>query len=527
MPSREGEEDRTHIPVQPPVTTGLEDFDLSASHPQATGQGAGTTEKIDLFSEQAPETGAGSGIMHEPTVGAQGVEQAITFPTDIISDSTLGSPQERPAVPPIAGPAASGAVGEREAFLSEFGFQTEPGPLPSPEPEPQAGPFPGTASTASEAAVETLADQEADLRAALDLPKTAEVYGAPSTAHSERQIHPFASGNVTGAVAGIGCAVPVAIVLTLGLGFVAKFLPLTSSLPVVLLVVTATTGILAMGIVLGLVTALVQAKAERKLFFLVNILIGTVFGAGLGAGMRATILLASGQKWEIGPLLTDAVAWGALALVLSCLLAITRRIMVHTKEETFSASLSGIEQAGLGASLVIILIALFADGTLTSKMEMATQEATQQRREYPWQISPDGLNVMNARGYIDPASGDLVVTGTVQNATDTQKPGWYLEIEVYDGAQSLLALVRMVNGVQIYSQRDYDILSRRGMNLDEVKTKLATAVRTAVIPGRGSVLFEARLLEPPAGIASFLPYLRAFDPTVAFGDIAGQRKQQP
>jgi hypothetical protein len=160
-------------------------------------------------------------------------------------------------------------------------------------------------------------------------------------------------------------------------------------------------------------------------------------------------------------------------------------------------------------------------------MEMATQEATQQRREYPWQISPDGLNVMNARGYIDPASGDLVVTGTVQNATDTQKPGWYLEIEVYDGAQSLLALVRMVNGVQIYSQRDYDILSRRGMNLDEVKTKLATAVRTAVIPGRGSVLFEARLLEPPAGIASFLPYLRAFDPTVAFGDIAGQRKQQP
>jgi hypothetical protein len=176
---------------------------------------------------------------------------------------------------------------------------------------------------------------------------------------------------------------------------------------------------------------------------------------------------------------------------------------------------------------VIILFALFADGTLTSRMEMATQEATQQLRGHRWQISSEGLNVVNARGYVDPVSGDLVVTGTIQNATDTQKPGWYLEVEVYDSAQTMLALIRVVSGVQIFSPRDYDILSRRGMNIDEVKTKMSAAVRNAVIPGRGSVPFEARLLEPPAGIESFLPYLRTFDSSAAFGEMAGQRKQQP
>jgi hypothetical protein len=199
--------------------------------------------------------------------------------------------------------------------------------------------------------------------------------------------------------------------------------------------------------------------------------------------------------------------------------------MVHAKEETFSASLSGLEKTGLGISLVVILFALYVEGTLTSKMEMASQATRQQLREYQQQISPDGLNVMNARGYVDPASGDLVVTGTIQNTTDTQKPGWYLEIEVYDSGQTLLALIRMVSGVQIFSQRDYDILSRRGMNIDDVKAKMATAVRTAVIPGRGSVPFETRLLAPPAGIASFLPYLRTFDPAEVFGDMTEQRKQ--
>jgi predicted Zn finger-like uncharacterized protein len=527
MPTDEEETHRTQLPVQPPGATGLEDFDFSEpfSQARAAEQVAGSSERLEAFSEQTPAPEAGSEREQETSPGEHAAEQAFQFPTDIIADTQRMPVQEKPAAPSMGGPAISAGGAEREAFASDFGFGEEPGPSPSPEPEPQAGPFPGPASAASQADVEIFSDRDADLRAALELPKTTEEYGSSSAVRSEEQIHPLASGNITGAVAGIGCAIPVTLFLILGFGIVARFLPLVSSLPVVLLVVTAATGILSLGIVIGLVTAVVQAKAERKLFFLVNILIGTVFGAGLGAGMRATILLASGQQWGIRPLVADAVAWGALALVLSCLLAIARRIMVHAREETFSASLSGLEQAGLGISLAVVLFALYADGTLTSKMEMATEETAQQLQAYGQQVSPEGLNVMNARGYLDPANGDLVVTGTIENTADTQKPGWYLEIEVYDSGQTTLALIRMVNGVQIFSPREYAILARRGMHVDDVKAQMATAVRTAVIPGRGNVPFAARLLEPPTGIASFLPYLRTFDPRVVFQDLASQEQQ--
>jgi hypothetical protein len=157
-------------------------------------------------------------------------------------------------------------------------------------------------------------------------------------------------------------------------------------------------------------------------------------------------------------------------------------------------------------------------------MEAASQETARQIQQYPRELSPDGLNVVNARGYLDPANGDLVVTGTIENTTDRQKPGWYLEIEVYDSSQSVLSVIRVVNGVQIFAKRDYEILEKRGMNIDEVRTKNIAAVRSAVIPARGSAPFAVRLFEPPAGITGFLPYLRKFDPVAVFGDMAEQMK---
>jgi hypothetical protein len=48
---------------------------------------------------------------------------------------------------------------------------------------------------------------------------------------------------------------------------------------------------------------------------------------------------------------------------------------------------------------------------------------------------------------------------------------------------------------------------------------MALSVHSAVIPAKGSVQFEARLMNPPAGIASFLPVLKAFDPAAAFKSI--------
>jgi phage FluMu protein Com len=136
--------------------------------------------------------------------------------------------------------------------------------------------------------------------------------------------------------------------------------------------------------------------------------------------------------------------------------------------------------------------------------------------------SIQGLRVVNPSGSVE-QNGDLLIAGSVENLTDKERTGWYVVVDVYDANGKVLNKLRLLNGKQIYTRTDYEILSKRGVNVDELKTKTLQS-QGVVIPAKGSVPFELHYFDPPVGIASFNAMLEPFDPIRLFKEIQKETK---
>jgi len=161
--------------------------------------------------------------------------------------------------------------------------------------------------------------------------------------------------------------------------------------------------------------------------------------------------------------------------------------------------------------LVVVLAALYYLGFLWGKTE---QEALQKPQpvSHParQEITPEGLSIVDPVAFVDKERGDLIITGKIQNNTDKPKAGWYLVTEVRDAKETVLLTVKMVNGIQIYSKVDQEILVKRGGKIEELQKKMASLGEGTISP-KGSVPFEVRVMNPPAGSARFLPTLQSVE----------------
>ena len=167
--------------------------------------------------------------------------------------------------------------------------------------------------------------------------------------------------------------------------------------------------------------------------------------------------------------------------------------------------------------LVAVLASLYYLGFLWGKNEReALQKQPTRSQQKPQQarqeITPEGLLIVDPVAFVDPERGDLVITGKIVNTTDKPKHGWYLVTEVRDAKETVLATVQMLNGIQIYSTAEQDIFAKRGGKIDELQKKM-TSLGEGTISPKGSVPFEVRVMNPPAGSARFLPTLQSFDPS--------------
>lgn len=132
----------------------------------------------------------------------------------------------------------------------------------------------------------------------------------------------------------------------------------------------------------------------------------------------------------------------------------------------------------------------------------------------------EGLQIFNPQGSIQP-NGDLLITGILENAMEKERNAWYVVAEVYDAQGGVLSRIRLFNGKQIYSRGDYDIMAGRGVNVQELKAKTLQD-KDIVIPPKGSINFEMRYFQPPAGIASFNTRVLPFDPDQLNKEMAGE-----
>lgn len=168
--------------------------------------------------------------------------------------------------------------------------------------------------------------------------------------------------------------------------------------------------------------------------------------------------------------------------------------------------------------IVVILLALAGTGVffyLRSSPKPANEPISAL-------TSMDGLHILSASGSMEP-DGDLLISGEIENTTDKQKNAWYIVVDVFDANGSVINKLRLLNGKQLFTRNDYEIMTKRGMNVKDIKAK-TLAEQGVVIPPRGKVPFEVRYLQPPIGVASFNAALHPFDPVRLYRETAEEAK---
>lgn len=343
----------------------------------------------------------------------------------------------------------------------------------------------------------------------------------PVQAEEAGGIHPFVSGPTAGIAAGIGCAIAVIALMFLGIGVVSMFIkgpapeiPLWYSLGM------AAASIVGLGIIIGTILAMFQAGSDRKMFSVLGVVIATFITGLIGAAQGIAVAMGSGAVLSAVVIASTALGWAVKGLLLSIVIVIIRRNMMTSKKESFSARISGAQMIMVFLSLAMVGAGVYSEVVTATTMKEAKDRTVGAVQEI---VSPEGLQVGNLSGYID-MNGDLVITGVVENTTDKAKPVWYLVAEVYDARGNVLTKAKMLSGRQIYSMKDYEIMSRRGVNVQEFKMKNMQE-KGVPLPPHSVMNFEIRVMEPPVGITTFLVIPQAFDPVQVLKEAAEEMKQ--
>lgn len=168
------------------------------------------------------------------------------------------------------------------------------------------------------------------------------------------------------------------------------------------------------------------------------------------------------------------------------------------------------------AVLIIVAVGYLAISRFKTSVPVTTE---------PVQMltSIEGLQVLNTSAAYD-AKGDYVISGDIVNATDVERPAWLMVAEVFDANGALLGTARILNGIELYTNRDYEILAKRGTNVQELKARNLQEQRSKILPN-ATVHFDVTIIEAPAGIVNFNAGLQSFDPVQLFKEVIAEQKQ--
>jgi hypothetical protein len=312
--------------------------------------------------------------------------------------------------------------------------------------------------------------------------------------------------------------------MLLGIGALSALVAKTAAdMPIFFTIGMAVASLTGFGIVIGVVLAMIQAGTEKKIFSFLGVLLGAFFGLVIGGVQGLAASMGSGAVIVTALVVSGALRWGVKALLVSIVVVLVRRLMLSSKKESFSARLSAAQILGIILSVAVVGLAGYSEVRSAVQMRSTTEKVTD---VFNNMTSTEGLRMTNPpSGYID-TNGDLVIAGIVENTTDKEKPVWYVVAEVFDAQGKVLIQAKSLNGKQHYTPGDYDVLAKRGVNVQELQTKNLQE-QGAPIPPKGIVNFEIRIMEPPVGIATFNATLQKFDPLQMMKEAAEEMKQKP
>ncbi len=335
-----------------------------------------------------------------------------------------------------------------------------------------------------------------------------------SDSGSADTIHPLVSGSLAGSVGGIGCAIPVLALTLLGIGAV-------SAITGGRTVLVTGTSVIGFGILIGIMLASFQARTESRMFGFPGVLMGTLLGIVFGIVQGMIVAAGSGAIFSAAVIISASIGWGFKAFLLSLVVVFARRNITTSGKESTKATISGSQLLGVGLALLTVFLGIFGDVRAALSMKTFKEEASQ---AYQGMASYEGLEVTNSSASWD-ATGDLVLSLVIENKGDAEKKQWCLLAKLYDGSGNVLTTVRMLTGKQMYTQRDYEIMGRRGANVRDLMMENMKRPDTP-LPAHGTMNVEMRVMEPPAEIASFDVAFQPFDPLKMLREELEEAKKQ-
>ena len=165
--------------------------------------------------------------------------------------------------------------------------------------------------------------------------------------------------------------------------------------------------------------------------------------------------------------------------------------------------------------LIVLFLVLSAAGYgLFLYMQPASMD---DREVFKGMISPEGLRIASVSRSVD-ENHDFLIGGEIENTTNKEWPDWYVVVDVYGAQGKVLDSARMWNGKQLYTTRDYEVLAKRGVDVEQLRAKNLYEPGV-VIPPKGTVHFEMRFMEVSNNISGFNATLRPFDPVRLYKEL--------
>ncbi len=358
--------------------------------------------------------------------------------------------------------------------------------------------------------------------AVADTPSATSSFSPAVDAASADTIHPLVSGSLAGAFGGIGCAIPVLAITLLGIGSLSVLSGGRVGLPLGQTMLITGASVIGFGVLIGIVLASFQARSENKIFGFPGVLIGTLLGAAFGAIEGLIAAAGSGAVFSIAVIIGSAIGWGFKALLLSIVVVLARRSVATSSTESTSATISGGQLLGIGLACLVAFLGIFGDVRTALNAKTVREEASQ---AYQNMASADGLEVASSSTSWDSGTGDLVLSVAIENKGETEKKVWYLLAKISDGSGNVLTTVKMLTGKQLYTHRDYEVMRRRGADIQNLVIEHMKQPETP-LAAHSTLNVEMRVLEPPSGIASFDVTFQPIDPVKMFQEAMEEAKKE-
>ncbi len=321
-------------------------------------------------------------------------------------------------------------------------------------------------------------------------------FGPASTPGGGR--NPIVSGAFSGAVGGIGCAVPTVLLALLGIGVISMGMDIPARTTTAAILISFLE-MFSLGIIIGTALAVIGAKTGMDAWSFPGWLTGTLIGMTIGFINGTAVGTMLGGVFGVAAVLSSTLIEGIKAALLTAVIILVKRQSFFSYEEgSLSAPLTKTQAliTGMLFLLVFVSVGLEAKGLLLAKAM------------YRHNMSTEGLVLKDVEGSFT-AEGDLLLKGTIENRSGAEKTGWIVVAELLDEQERVIRKATLINGLQLYSARERRILHERGRQAPR-PIPARSEDRTVIRPW-GSVSFEVLFVDPPKEYTEHVVSLKDLD----------------